>query len=191
MPCAIVFFGATILLKRSYSMSRDDQHKAPLVTETPSDRSCAYLVCRPRADGDLSALIDLWVASWRKAMPQIDFEARRTWFRDHLSGLETDGFQTICAFDTQGSLLGFVTVNPQTHDLAQLAVTPEAWGSGVAPWLLAEARRLSPQALVLDVNEDNPRAIRFYEREGFAHIGDGVNAISGLKTRRMRWQARP
>lgn len=124
-------------------------------------------------------------------MPQIDFEARRAWLRDHLSGLEASGFQTICAFDTQGIMLGFVTVCPKTHDLAQLAVTPDAWGSGLASQLLAEARRLSPQALVLDVNVDNPRAIRFYQREGFVRTGEGVNALSGLKTLRMEWRPRP
>ncbi len=147
--------------------------------------------CRPRADGYLPALADLWVAAWQKAMPQIDFEARRAWFGDHLLGLEAGGFRTICAFDAQGIMLGFVTVNPKTHDLAQLAVAPDSWGSGVAARLLDAARHLSPRALVLDVNEDNPRAIRFYEREGFAHVGNGVNALSGLKTWRMRWQANP
>ncbi|WP_083931629.1 GNAT family N-acetyltransferase [Methyloferula stellata] len=147
--------------------------------------------CRPRAESELSALVDLWVASWQKAMPQIDFEARRDWFRDHLSGLEAGGFQTICAFDMQGIIVGFVTVNPKTHNLAQLAVTPDAWGSGLASQLLAEARRLSPEALVLDVNEDNPRAIRFYQREGFVRTGEGVNALSGLKTLRMQWRLGP
>ena len=30
------------------------------------------------------ALADLWVAAWTRAMPQIDFEARRDWMRARL-----------------------------------------------------------------------------------------------------------
>ncbi len=146
------------------------------------------IIFRKRDKGDIAALVDLWVLSWQQAMPQIDFEARRDWFRGHLGDLEDTGFETICAFDQGGVLIGFVTLNPLTHDLAQLAVSPAAWGGGIAPGLLAEARRLSPQSLVLDVNCDNERAVRFYEREGFQRVGEGINPLSGLKTWRMTWQ---
>jgi putative acetyltransferase len=145
--------------------------------------------CRAIVKDDLDGLITLWVLSWQAAMPQIDFEARRSWFRDHLYHLKAAGFETVCACDATGVILGFVTVNPHTHDLDQLAVAPFAWGNGVALRLLTEARRLSPDALVLDVNCDNPRAIRFYEREGFLRIGEGSNALSGLKTLKLRWEA--
>jgi putative acetyltransferase len=146
------------------------------------------LSCRLYVEGNREALIALWVASWQETMPAIDFDARRDWFAAHLKKLEGAGFETICAFDPANILLGFVTLNSQTHELDQLAVTPSAWGSGVAPRLITEARRLSPHALVLDVNVHNPRAVRFYEREGFSCVGEGINAISGLKTLRMRWQ---
>jgi putative acetyltransferase len=149
------------------------------------------LHCRPRTEADLQALTDLWVASWQKAMPQIDFEARRAWFPNHLAGLEAGGARTLCIFDAQGTMLGFVTINPKTFYLDQLAVAPQAWGSGVARRLLDEALRLSPQELMLDVNEDNQRALRFYEREGFERIGEGINALSGLKTLRLRWAPKP
>jgi putative acetyltransferase len=82
-------------------------------------------------------------------------------------------------------LLGFVTFDPATAYLDQLAVAPEAKGSGAASLLLNEARRLSPDGLTLDVNQDNPRALRFYEREGFEKIGEGTNPRSGLKTWRL------
>jgi len=142
---------------------------------------CSYV------ESDRDALIALWVASWQETMPAIDFNARRAWFTAHLKSLEAAGFETVCVFDPAHTLLGFVTLNPETHELDQLAVTPPAWGSGVAARLLDAARCLSPDALVLDVNFDNPRAIRFYEREGFSRIGEGINAVSGLKTLRMRW----
>ena len=39
-------------------------------------------------------------------------------------------------------MTGFVTVDPKTLYLDQIVVAPEAWGSGTAEALLAEARRI-------------------------------------------------
>lgn len=142
---------------------------------------------RPCTKEDLPRLADLWVATWREAMPEIDFSARRAWFCDHLQSLEAAGAITICAIDADDQPVGFMTIDPATAYLDQLAVAPEAKGSGAAGLLLNEARRLSPRELILDVNQDNARAIRFYEREGFVKIAEGVNPRSGLKTCRLRW----
>ncbi len=120
-------------------------------------------------------------------MPDIDFEARRPWFLDHLRALEAAGAVTICAFVGLNRLLGFVTFDPAMAYLDQLAVAPEAKGTGAAHLLLNEARRLSPNGLVLDVNQGNTRALAFYEREGFVKTAEGVNPHSGLKTQRLRW----
>lgn len=147
----------------------------------------AELHLRIRTDADCASLAGLWVASWREAMPDIDFEARRPWFLDHLRALEAAGAITICAFDGSNRLFGCVTFDPATAYLDQLAVAPEAKGTGAAKLLLNEARRLSPNGLVLDVNQDNARALAFYAREGFAKTAEGVNPRSGLKTWRLRW----
>ena len=147
----------------------------------------AGLRLRVRTDADLVGLAGVWVASWREAMPNIDFAARRPWFLDRLRALEADGAITICAFDGLNRLLGFVTFDPARAYLDQLAVAPEAKGTGAANLLLNEARRLSPDGLALDVNQDNARALAFYAREGFAKIAEGVNPRSGLKTWRLRW----
>jgi putative acetyltransferase len=153
----------------------------------PSENSTSTIFCRLRAEDDLFSLVALWVASWQEAMPSIDFELRRDWFRDHLNALETSGYVTICAFDQAALLVGFVTVDAVTQRLDQLAVKPSAWGSGVAVRLLDEARRISPHRLLLEVNHENHRAVRFYEREEFQRIGEGVNANSGLRTWLMQW----
>jgi len=147
----------------------------------------AGLCLRVRTDADCASLAGLWVASWRETMPDIDFEARRPWFLDHLRALEAAGAITLCAFDGLNRLLGFVTFDPARAFLDQLAVAPEAKGTGAAKLLLNEARRRSPNGLVLDVNQDNARALAFYEREGFAKAAEGVNPRSGLKTQRLRW----
>ena len=166
------------------------------------------LVLRRRENFDMEPLVDLWVASWQEAMPDIDFSARRDWLEDHIVGLEAKGFVTICAEEHFPAnqerfrvakmrpdkveehfpgrrLLGFVTLDPATGWVDQLAVAPSAKGGGAALLLLDEARRLAPRGLSLDVNVDNPRALRFYEREGFTRIGEGVNPHSGLATLRL------
>ena len=147
----------------------------------------AELRLRVRAGADGASLAGVWVASWREAMPDIDFAARRPWFLDHLRALEAAGAITICAFDGLDRLVGFVTFDPATTYLDQLAVAPEAKGTGAAKLLLDKARRLSPNGLVLDVNQDNARALAFYEREGFAKTSEGVNPRSGFRTQRLRW----
>ena len=101
--------------------------------------------------------------------------------------LEAAGAVTLCAFDGSDHLLGFVTFDPAAAYLDQLAVAPEAKGSGAATLLLNEARRLSEGSITLDVNQDNPRALRFYEREGFEKVAEGTNPRSGLKTWRLRF----
>jgi putative acetyltransferase len=141
---------------------------------------------RPLKSADLSGLAELWVASWQEAMPEIDFVARRRWFFDHMRTLHTTGSVTVCAVDGSGSIVGFVSVDPISAYLDQLAIAPAAKGTGVARLLLNEARRISPKGIVLEVNEDNQRALAFYKREGFVQISEGVNPLSGLKTLRLR-----
>ena len=51
-----------------------------------------------------------------------------------------------------------------------------------------EAKRLSPSGVTLLVNKDNARAIRFYERNGFAHAGEDVNPTSGRPVLKMAWK---
>jgi putative acetyltransferase len=159
------------------------------VTRHPSP--IAGLRLRPRTGADAASLAGLWVASWQEAMPGIDFLARKSWFVDRLNELETAGAVTICAFDGSDRLLGFVNFDPATAYLDQIAVAPDAKGSGAARLLLAEARRLSPIGLTLEVNQDNPRALRFYEREGFEKIAEGTNPLSGLKTWRLGFSKIP
>jgi putative acetyltransferase len=137
----------------------------------------------------LPELVDLWIESWQQTMPAIDFEARRSWFVDHLNGLRDSGGQVVCAFDAGGAMAGFVTIDPAAGLLDQIAVATCHWGSSVARALLDEAKRRSPAKVWLDVNQDNTRAVRFYEKNGFIREAASVNPRSGLKTWRYRWPA--
>ncbi len=85
------------------------------------------------------------------------------------------------------TLIGFVTIDFKGY-LDQLVVSPTHWGSELGNALLDEAKRLSPDRITLLVNTDNARAIRFYERNGFAQAGGDVNPTSGLPVLRMEWK---
>lgn len=149
-----------------------------------SERGRAFRV-RPRGEA-MEELVELWAASWGEAMPQIDFAARRDWLRARLVELEAAGGSTLCAYDAAGALLGFATVDPQSGYLDQIAVAPWAKGGGAGALLLGAARALAGRPLSLDVNRANARARRFYEREGFVVVGEGINPASGLETLRLR-----
>ncbi len=141
----------------------------------------------PPSPAAREALLDLWVAAWAEAMPAIDFAARRAWFAarvdEHLAG-----GAVLLEARADGALAGYALVNPGTGYLDQVAVLPARKGQGVASALLEQAKRLSPEGLDLHVNRDNARALRLYERHGFAVVGEGVNPRSGLPIYAMRWR---
>jgi len=144
---------------------------------------------RPRADDDWSALLDLWVASWRITFPEIDFDARRTWLTQQIGRLEAAGAQTLCLLETHPpALAGFVIIDPATGWLDQICVDPAHFGKGYGETLLSAARERSPRLVQLDVNAENHRAIRFYERNGFLKTGVGANPLSGRETVKMEWR---
>ena len=152
----------------------------------PSTKPWPYRLA-PR-DDDLAPLADLWVASWQAVLPEIDFPARRDWFCTYLQEMESCGGSTLCAYDSRAGLAGFVLLDIGKCVLEQLAVSPSLFGSGLGAWLLDEAKSRCPGGLSLDVNADNPRALRFYEKHGFVRQSPGTNPLSGLATWRMIWR---
>ena len=149
--------------------------------------SGAILTLRPYVAADEDAAIELWRRTWQQHYPHLDFSARVAWWRERWRN-ELVPTATITVAETGGELAGFVTVDPQTFYLDQIVVAPEAWGAAVAPALIAEAKLISPRGLDLKVNADNVRAIRFYEKHGFAVTGDDVNPLSGAPIRKMSWR---
>ena len=142
---------------------------------------------RRYAAADEDAAVALWQRTWQLAYPRIDFAARVDWWRERWR-LELVPAATITVAEAGGKMIGFVTVDPKTFDLDQIVVAPEAWGGGVASALLAEAKRISPAGLDLHVNKDNFRAVRFYEKHGFAVSGEALNWRSGAPVHKMSWR---
>jgi putative acetyltransferase len=158
---------------------------------------------------DEEAAIALWRRSWERAYPHIDFAARLGWWRERWrdelvpacaiilaevraelagrGGAAADRTAEMAA-DCTAEIAGFVTVDPNTRYLDQLVVAPEAWGSPVAAALIGAAKRIIPRGLDLHVNQDNARAIRFYEKHGFAISGEDANPRSGAAVYKMSWR---
>lgn len=136
---------------------------------------------------DEDASVALWQRTWQAAYPQLDFAARVAWWRQRWRD-ELVPVAEIVVAESSGAMIGFVTVDPKTLYLDQIVVAPEYWRSGVGAELVAEARRISPRGLDLDVNTDNARAIAFYEKLGFAITGAGKNPVSGKPVHRMGWR---
>jgi putative acetyltransferase len=140
---------------------------------------------RPYRAEDEDAAIALWQETWQQAYPEIDFAARVSWWRERWRG-ELVPNAAIVVAEQADALIGFVTIDAKGY-LDQLVVSPEHWGSNLATALVDEAKRRSPDGITLLVNKDNARAIRFYERNGFAHAGEDVNPTSGLPVLKMTW----
>jgi putative acetyltransferase len=141
---------------------------------------------RPYREDDEDAAIALWLETWQRAYPDIDFQARVTWWRERWRG-ELVPAANIVVAEQAGTLAGFVTIDRKGY-LDQLVVGPNHWGAALGNALVDEAKRLSPGHISLLVNTDNARAIRFYERNGFVHVGSDANPTSGRPVLRMEWK---
>ena len=149
--------------------------------------SARTFTLRAYTAADEDAAIELWRRTWSSHYAHLDFNARQPWWRDRWRNELVPAAQ-IAVAERDGVIIGFVTIDAKTMYLDQIVVAPEHWGSDVAPALLDEAKRLSPKGIHLLVNKDNARAIRFYEKHGFAYAGEDKNPVSGLPVNRMAWR---
>lgn len=109
---------------------------------------------------------------WRRAVAAThDFvaagdlaEIDRLVRNQYLPGAE---FTVACGAD--GRVLAFMGMSGSTID--SLFVDADVRGSGIGRRLVEYARRLHPEGLTVDVNEQNVQAVGFYERLGFDVTG--------------------
>lgn len=149
---------------------------------------------REASTGDVPAIADLHVRSWRSAyrgivpdaiLDGLSVEARRdTWLRvigRAASDPANEG--RVWIVEESGAVRGFAETRPSrdedvlpgTGEVHSIYLAPEAWGRGLGQRLLAHAaddlraRGFAP--LVLWVIEGNARGRRFYERAGWQPDG--------------------
>lgn len=145
------------------------------------------ITLRPYTTADEDAAIELWRRTWQQHYPHLNFNERVDWWRARWRSELVPVAQVVMA-EFGGALAGFVTIDTKTMYLDQIVVAPEHWGSPVALALLDEAKRLSPRGVDLLVNKDNYRAIKFYEKNGFAYAGEDKNPVSGKAVNKMAWR---
>jgi ribosomal protein S18 acetylase RimI-like enzyme len=158
---------------------------------------------RPARSEDASAVAAVHVRTWQAAYEHV-FGAERLAAIDHtrrrtLAERAIASGGVAVAQDDDGTIVGFVSVGPSSDvdgegELFAIYVLPEAWGSGAGKGLMdagKELLRASYDDATLYVLEDNPRARRFYEREGWAL--DGVTKADeflGMPVPEVRYRIR-
>lgn len=95
-------------------------------------------------------------------------------FRD---ALEHPAVYFGCARSDGGEVQGYVVAwfVADEGEIANLAVAPEGWGSGIGRALLDaaldEAARRNVESVYLEVRDSNARARRLYQSRGFEEVG--------------------
>lgn len=151
---------------------------------------------------DAAAIADVHVRTWQAAYEHV-FGAER------LAGIDVPGrqglarhFATDAGHDAfvaveDGRLVGFVATGPpgqegEPRELVAIYALPEAWGSTAASGLMHAAldalRDRGATAAILWVLADNPRARRFYEREGWQADGSAESEYLGLTVQVVRYR---
>ena len=132
---------------------------------------------RPARAAELEALVALWERSVRAThsfLTEADIGDLRPQVLDALS---YDALELWVLTERTDVPLGFMGL--VDHDIAALFLEPAARGRGGGRRLVAHAQELRRESLTVDVNEQNPAALGFYEALGFVVVsrspvdGDG------------------
>jgi len=146
------------------------------------------VLVRPARPEDAAAVAEVHVRTWRAAyehvfgaerLATLDLAQRRARWQERLAAPSPDWHVFVAEHD-DGSVAGFAVAGESRDssgegELYSIYVLPDAWGSGAGSGLIRAAieslRGLGFHTATLWVLEDNPRARRFYEREGWAADG--------------------
>jgi GNAT superfamily N-acetyltransferase len=141
-----------------------------------------------------------WQAAYRHVFPAEVLNSLDVQERVHgwLERLEAD--MDVWVAETERGIVGFVAAGPsRTEDgpgeLYAIYVLPEAWSSGAGSALMAAFKdwleREGYPTAMLWVLADNPRARRFYEREGWRVDGERVDTIRGIEVEEALYRLGP
>ena len=135
---------------------------------------------RPATPGDAEDIarvqVETWRAAYGHAVPSETLEAVEVAVRAQMWRRFLGSRTATFVGEAGGEVRGFVNVG-ESHDeagigeLFSIYVLPEAWGTGLATALIEageeELRARGLTSAKLNVLADNPRARRFYERQGW------------------------
>jgi ribosomal protein S18 acetylase RimI-like enzyme len=156
---------------------------------------------------DARAIARVHAETWREAyehvfgaerLASVTVDARLEQWERILTIGQSDVFVAAAADDPAEGIVGFVSTGDSRDadaeaELFAIYVLPDAWGSGAGSALMragVEAMRLRASGdAVLWVLDDNPRARRFYEREGWTLDGERKeDEYLGLRVAEVRYR---
>ena len=108
-------------------------------------------------------LVDLWEASVRASHDFLSEEDIQ-YFKPLILNTYLDAVDLRCIRDEERRILGFSGV--AEHNLEMLFIRPDQRAKGIGKALLKYAIR-EQEVRKVDVNEQNPKALAFYEHCGF------------------------
>jgi ribosomal protein S18 acetylase RimI-like enzyme len=145
----------------------------------------AEFVLRAATEPDLAAVRDLLVATWHATYDGIYGRERVREITDRWHSLAAlargaaGPRRVFLVAERDGRIVGTSLAYPDGCEavLSRLYVHPEAQGTGLGRRILDESLRrlIGASACRLEVEPRNVRAIRFYERAGFAPAGESRN----------------
>jgi len=112
---------------------------------------------------EYGTVVELWEASVRATHAFLPEEDIR-YFKPLILDQYLDAVELRCARNASGEILGFLGV--ADGKIEMLFIAPDRLGQGIGRQLLDHAIREMGATLV-DVNEQNPQAVSFYEHCGF------------------------
>jgi ribosomal protein S18 acetylase RimI-like enzyme len=129
------------------------------------------LTYRDEWRGEFERLNRDWIETWFTLE-----EADRETFRDPIGRIVAPGGEIFFVVE-DGRVLGTCAVirhEPDVHEIAKMAVAPEARGRGYGDLLMQAAvefsRRTGARRVVIVSNTKLAPAIRLYEKHGFARV---------------------
>lgn len=139
---------------------------------------------RRSAPADTEAIMRLWLCSTLMAHPFIDASY---WFESAPMVRETflPQAMTWVSIAEDGDINGFISVLNQQF-IGALFVDENVYGKGVAQQLMQEVKNDYP-LLLLEVYQQNHRAVAFYRKENFLVVNETVHPGTGLPTWVLRW----
>ena len=157
------------------------------------------IACRPAVPADALCLgvlaLQVFLDTYARQgiRPALAREALERGSRESFEALIADPLECVLVAERAGHLVGFAHLraatphaqvgDPTAAELCRLYVQEPFTGRGVGRALLREAERAAAArgagTLWLTAWDGNARALAFYPRQGYAHVGDTLYTFEG------------
>ena len=136
---------------------------------------------RKMTPDDLQSVVEIWLEANLEAH---DFITPSYWIDNKDEVKNALAQAEVYVYEKDTTVAGFVGLDG-TY-IAGIFVSPQHRSSGIGKALLDYVKDLKTE-LQLAVYQKNERAIKFYKREGFAIIEEGLDKVNEEKEYMMKW----